>query len=99
MKRTKSRLVTGKDVIALLLVILAVILLENRSNTTIRLFIPQVSAPPWTALLACLLLGGGLGVAPVVRRRGRPGSERIRPGHTEKLSGSRRPAVSCPFQR
>jgi hypothetical protein len=41
LKRTNSRLVTGKDAIALLLVILAVILvLENRSSTTIRFFIP-----------------------------------------------------------
>ena len=73
MKRPNSRLVTGKDAIALLLVILAVILvLENRSSTTIRFFIPQVSAPLWTALLACLLLGCGLGVALAVRRSGPP---------------------------
>lgn len=69
MKRPTGRLVTRRDGIALLLVILAVIfILENRDRTTIRFLIPQASAPLWTALLAALLLGVVLGVALSVRR-------------------------------
>jgi uncharacterized integral membrane protein len=68
-KGPNLRLVTRRDVIALLLVILAVIfILENRGSTTIRLLIPQVNAPLWPALLAASLLGVVLGVALAVRR-------------------------------
>jgi len=68
-KRPNRRLVTRRDGIALLLVILAVIfILENRGSTTIRFLIPEVSAPLWPALLAASLLGVVLGVALAARR-------------------------------
>ena len=68
-KRPNLRLVSARDAAALLLVILAVVfILENRGNATIRVLIPVINAPLWTALLACVLLGVVLGVALAVRR-------------------------------
>ena len=69
-KRPNLRLVSGRDAAALLLVILAVaFILENRGSTTIRVLIPEVKAPLWTALLGCVVIGVILGVAIAVRRK------------------------------
>ena len=62
LKRPNLRLVSARDAAALLLVILAVVfILENRGSATIRVLIPVINAPLWTALLACVLLGVVLG--------------------------------------
>ncbi len=51
--RVNPRLVAG----AVLVVLLLVFCLENRTQTKIRFIIPEVTAPLWVALLGAALAG------------------------------------------
>ncbi len=55
--RVSPRFVVG----AVLVVLLLVFVVENRSRTDIRFIIPVVTAPLWVALLGSALLGAVAG--------------------------------------
>ncbi len=47
-----------RQIAGLLLLLFAVVfIVENRRSTTIRFFIPEVTAPLWLALFVALMLG------------------------------------------
>ncbi len=71
-KRSRFPTPPARDVVALVIVVLAIVfILQNRGTTTIRFLIPDISAPLWTALLISSLLGVALGMA-ISHRRRRP---------------------------
>lgn len=71
-KRSSFPTPPARDVVALVVVVLAIVfILQNRGTTTIRFLIPDISAPLWTALLISSLLGVALGMA-ISHRRRRP---------------------------
>ncbi|MDQ6797895.1 MAG: DUF1049 domain-containing protein [Actinomycetota bacterium] len=55
--RVSPRFVVGAVLVALLIVFIV----ENRSRTDIRFIIPVVTAPLWVALLGSALVGAGAG--------------------------------------
>ena len=67
--RDRSFPLSARQVIGLLLLVLAAIfVLENRRSTTVRFLIPEVTAPLWVALLVSMLVGVIAG-ALMARRR------------------------------
>ncbi|WP_405529195.1 LapA family protein [Streptomyces canus] len=65
-----ARAVTPARVVVLLLAVLALtFIFENTRATRIRLLVPEVTMPLWTALLATGLIGALCG-AYVMKRRG-----------------------------
>ncbi len=53
-----------------LLVLAAVLIVENRHSTTIRFLIPEVTAPLWLALFIAGMLGIAIGIL-LTRKRDR----------------------------
>lgn len=77
-KPTDSGGETGRDIFTpgriVFLIVAAVTLIfifQNNQQTEIRLLIPQVTLPLWTALLFTLLVGTGCGYYLAARRRRR----------------------------
>ncbi|MDJ0491305.1 DUF1049 domain-containing protein [Rhodococcus qingshengii] len=58
-RNTSARsMLTSRNILALLLVVLAVVfILQNRATTTIQLFWVSVQSPLWLTLVVILLLG------------------------------------------
>jgi uncharacterized integral membrane protein len=65
----KAALTPGRVAVLLLAVLALIFIFENTRATKIRLLIPEVSVPLWTALLATALIGSLCG-AYFMRRRG-----------------------------
>lgn len=58
----------GRITAAVLAVLILVFILGNTRSTTIRLLIPEITAPLWIALLASAVLGLACGVFLTHRR-------------------------------
>ncbi len=55
---TRSRWMTPRVITGLVLVVLAVVLVvENRQPVEVRVFVPLVTMPLWTALTVALVVG------------------------------------------
>jgi uncharacterized integral membrane protein len=65
----RAALTPGRVAVLLLAVLALIFIFENTRSTKIRLLIPEVSVPLWTALLATALIGSLCG-AYFMRRRG-----------------------------
>jgi len=65
----RAALTPGRVVVLLLAVLALIFIFENTRATKIRLLIPEVTVPLWTALLATALIGLLCG-AYFMRRRG-----------------------------
>jgi uncharacterized integral membrane protein len=59
----------GRVVVALLVVLVAVFICVNTNKVTIRVLIPEVTMPLWSALAAMFLIGLGCGGYLFRRRR------------------------------
>ncbi|MDX3380858.1 DUF1049 domain-containing protein [Streptomyces niveiscabiei] len=68
-KKGASLLTPGRIAVAVLGVLALVFIFENTRATKIRLLIPEVTMPLWTALLATLVVGALCGAYFVRRRR------------------------------
>ncbi|MCC2276904.1 DUF1049 domain-containing protein [Streptomyces morookaense] len=67
--RVRDALTPSRVVVLAVLVLLLVFVLENTGRITIRLIVPEVSAPLWLTLVAMLVIGWFLGRFVHVRRR------------------------------
>jgi uncharacterized integral membrane protein len=57
--RDRSRIITVRRVIAAVLIVLAIVfIVENREKVDIRLIVPLLSLPLWTALTGMFVIGG-----------------------------------------
>ena len=66
----RSPVLRPKQVVGLLLILLAVVFAaENTHRTKIRFIVPQVTGPLWLAVLVPLVLGFAAGALFVHRRR------------------------------
>ncbi|WP_447041304.1 hypothetical protein [Streptomyces sp. DSM 118878] len=59
----------GRVIVAVIAVLTLVFIFENTRSTKIRLLVPEVTMPLWTALLATGLLGALCGAYFMGRRR------------------------------
>ncbi|MGW1201109.1 DUF1049 domain-containing protein [Streptomyces sp. NPDC002536] len=67
--RVRDALTPSRVVVLAVLVLLLVFVLENTQRLTIRLIVPEVTAPLWLTLVAMLVIGWVLGRFVHVRRR------------------------------